>query len=123
MLNSKAYSKAIDIWSTGCILAEMLARRPLFPGKHYLDQLNRILNVIGTPSEKDLASIQNEKVRRRRERKQVDSGWSGPLHTFGASPASLRSFLRPPPTGAALRHVAAIFGEKVVFTALPPRRP
>jgi mitogen-activated protein kinase 1/3 len=62
MLNSKAYTKAIDIWSTGCILAEMLGRRPLFPGKHYLDQLNRILNVIGTPSEKDLACIQNEKV-------------------------------------------------------------
>jgi len=64
MLNSKAYTKAIDIWSTGCILAEMLGRRPLFPGKHYLDQLNRILNVIGTPSEKDLACIQNEKARR-----------------------------------------------------------
>lgn len=64
MLNSKAYTKAIDIWSVGCILAEMLGRRPLFPGKHYLDQLNRILNIIGTPSERDLACIQNEKARR-----------------------------------------------------------
>lgn len=34
MLNSKGYSKAIDIWSVGCILAEMLSNRPLFPGKH-----------------------------------------------------------------------------------------
>lgn len=34
MLNSKGYSKAIDIWSVGCILGEMLANRPLFPGKH-----------------------------------------------------------------------------------------
>ena len=45
MLNSKGYSKAIDIWSVGCILAEMLSNRPLFPGKHcilndYYEHLN-----------------------------------------------------------------------------------
>lgn len=34
MLNSKGYSKAIDVWSVGCILAEMLSNKPLFPGKH-----------------------------------------------------------------------------------------
>lgn len=34
MLNSKGYSKAIDIWSVGCILGEMLSNRPIFPGKH-----------------------------------------------------------------------------------------
>ncbi|KAK2121178.1 Mitogen-activated protein kinase 1 [Saguinus oedipus] len=43
MLNSKGYTKSIDIWSVGCILAEMLSNRPIFPGKHYLDQLNHIL--------------------------------------------------------------------------------
>uniref|UniRef100_A0A7N5ZVU6 Mitogen-activated protein kinase n=1 Tax=Anabas testudineus TaxID=64144 RepID=A0A7N5ZVU6_ANATE len=43
MLNSKGYSKSIDIWSVGCILAEMLSNKPIFPGKHYLDQLNHIL--------------------------------------------------------------------------------
>uniref|UniRef100_A0A3Q2GKT7 mitogen-activated protein kinase n=1 Tax=Cyprinodon variegatus TaxID=28743 RepID=A0A3Q2GKT7_CYPVA len=43
MLNSKGYSKSIDIWSVGCILAEMLTNKPIFPGKHYLDQLNHIL--------------------------------------------------------------------------------
>ena len=32
MLNSKGYTKSIDIWSVGCILAEMLNNRPLFPG-------------------------------------------------------------------------------------------
>ena len=40
---SQGYSKSIDIWSVGCILAEMLSNRPIFPGKHYLDQLNHIL--------------------------------------------------------------------------------
>ena len=64
MLNSKAYTKAIDIWSVGCILAEMLGNRALFPGKHYLNQLNLILNVVGTPSPEDLQCIMNEKVGR-----------------------------------------------------------
>lgn len=41
---SQGYSKSIDIWSVGCILAEMLSNRPIFPGKHYLDQLNHILS-------------------------------------------------------------------------------
>lgn len=63
MLNSKAYTKAIDMWSVGCILAEMLGNKALFPGKHYLDQLNRILEVVGTPSDECLACIHNEKAR------------------------------------------------------------
>ena len=68
MLNSKAYTKAIDVWSIGCILAEMLGGRPLFPGKHYLHQLVLILSVIGTPSAADLECIPNEKARRYIER-------------------------------------------------------
>uniref|UniRef100_A0A674NJW5 Mitogen-activated protein kinase n=1 Tax=Takifugu rubripes TaxID=31033 RepID=A0A674NJW5_TAKRU len=54
MLNSKGYTKSIDIWSVGCILAEMLSNRPIFPGKHYLDQLNHILGILGSPSQEDL---------------------------------------------------------------------
>jgi len=63
MLNSKAYSISIDIWSVGCILAEMLGNRPLFPGKHYLNQLSLILNLVGTPSASDMKCIHNEKAR------------------------------------------------------------
>ncbi|CAF0969441.1 unnamed protein product [Adineta ricciae] len=63
MLNARGYNKSIDIWSVGCILAEMLDGKPLFPGKHYIDQLNLILNVVGSPDEHDLASIGNEKAR------------------------------------------------------------
>lgn len=40
----------------------MLSRRAIFPGKHYLDQLNHILGVIGSPSEEDLECVINEKV-------------------------------------------------------------
>ncbi|PSN36778.1 Mitogen-activated protein kinase 1 [Blattella germanica] len=63
MLNSKGYTKSIDIWSVGCILAEMLSNRPIFPGKHYLDQLNHILGVLGSPTPEDLECIINEKAR------------------------------------------------------------
>ncbi|XP_016344046.1 mitogen-activated protein kinase 1-like [Sinocyclocheilus anshuiensis] len=63
MLNSKGYTKSIDIWSVGCILAEMLSNRPIFPGKHYLDQLNHILGILGSPSQDDLNCIINMKAR------------------------------------------------------------
>ena len=43
MLNSKGYTKSIDLWSVGCILAEMLSNVPLFPGKHC------ILSIIESP--------------------------------------------------------------------------
>lgn len=63
VLSLQGYTKSIDIWSVGCILAEMLSNRPIFPGKHYLDQLNHILGVLGTPSQEDLQCIINEKAR------------------------------------------------------------
>uniref|UniRef100_A0AAX7SGH5 Mitogen-activated protein kinase n=1 Tax=Astatotilapia calliptera TaxID=8154 RepID=A0AAX7SGH5_ASTCA len=59
----KGYSKSIDIWSVGCILAEMLSNKPIFPGKHYLDQLNHILGILGSPSQEDLNCIINLKAR------------------------------------------------------------
>ena len=51
MLSWKEYTKAIDVWSVGCIFAELLGRKPLFPGKDYIHQLNLITDVIGTPDE------------------------------------------------------------------------
>ena len=35
----QGYTKALDIWAVGCILGEMISNKPLFPGKHYLDQV------------------------------------------------------------------------------------
>jgi len=63
MLNAKGYGKAIDVWSVGCILAEMLNNRPLFPGQHYLEQLNLIFVFLGSPSQEDLAEIKTERAR------------------------------------------------------------
>ncbi|XP_039715438.1 cyclin-dependent kinase 3 isoform X7 [Pteropus medius] len=51
LLGSKFYSTAVDIWSIGCIFAEMVIRRALFPGDSEIDQLFRIFRTLGTPSE------------------------------------------------------------------------
>ncbi|KAL5675667.1 hypothetical protein ACJX0J_011798, partial [Zea mays] len=52
LLGTKEYSTAIDMWSVGCIMAELLAKEPLFNGKTEFEQLDKIFRTLGTPSEK-----------------------------------------------------------------------
>ncbi|RSH91975.1 MAP kinase Pmk1 [Saitozyma podzolica] len=61
MLSFKEYTKLMDVWSVGCILAEMLSGRPLFPGKDYHDQLDKILEVLGTPTIDEFYAITADK--------------------------------------------------------------
>ncbi|XP_036401836.1 mitogen-activated protein kinase 7 isoform X1 [Megalops cyprinoides] len=63
MLSLHHYSLAIDLWSVGCIFAEMLGRKQLFPGKHYVHQLQLILHVLGTPPESIIGAIGADRVR------------------------------------------------------------
>mmetsp|Transcript_37777 Transcript_37777/g.100510 ORF Transcript_37777/g.100510 Transcript_37777/m.100510 type:complete len:422 (-) Transcript_37777:49-1314(-) len=58
------YSCSIDIWSIGCIFAEMLRRKPLFPGANTQHQLDLIIGLLGTPEGPDLMKIPNEKCRK-----------------------------------------------------------
>lgn len=58
ILTTGAYGPPVDIWAIGCVFYEMLTMRPLFPGKHQLDQLNKIHNILGTPSRDYLARFQ-----------------------------------------------------------------
>eukprot|EP00386_Alphamonas_edax_P005765 GDKI01018804.1.p1 GENE.GDKI01018804.1~~GDKI01018804.1.p1 ORF type:complete len:464 (-),score=87.14 GDKI01018804.1:99-1490(-) len=58
------YSAAIDVWSVGCIVAELLSRRPLFPGINTQNQLHLIINFLGKPTPEELAAIPNEKCQR-----------------------------------------------------------
>ncbi|KAJ8919047.1 hypothetical protein NQ315_016953 [Exocentrus adspersus] len=51
LLGSKLYCTGIDIWSLGCIMAEMLIKRAIFPGDSEIDQLYKIFKVMGTPTE------------------------------------------------------------------------
>lgn len=59
LLGSRTYNTSIDIWSAGCIMAEMYTGRPLFPGTTNDDQLIRIFRIMGTPSERTWPGISN----------------------------------------------------------------
>jgi len=61
MCSGGRYDEKMDIWGVGCILAEMILRRPLFPGANYLDQLQQIFDIMGTPEDTDW--ILNEQAR------------------------------------------------------------
>uniref|UniRef100_A0A5K3EVU2 cyclin-dependent kinase n=1 Tax=Mesocestoides corti TaxID=53468 RepID=A0A5K3EVU2_MESCO len=52
LLGSKSYSTPIDLWSVGCIFAEFLLQRPLFPGKGEVDEINMVFRDLGTPNER-----------------------------------------------------------------------
>ncbi|ESQ48504.1 hypothetical protein EUTSA_v10020339mg [Eutrema salsugineum] len=58
------YTPAIDIWSIGCIFAEVLLGKPLFPGKSVVHQLDLITDLLGTPKSETIAGVRNEKARR-----------------------------------------------------------
>lgn len=58
------YTYAIDIWSIGCVYAEMLKKRPLFPGCNTVDQLICIMMIIGKPPDNVIAKIKNKITRK-----------------------------------------------------------
>jgi len=51
LLGGEVYTATLDIWSVGCIFAEMFTGRPLFPGDSEIDETNRIFEAMGTPTE------------------------------------------------------------------------
>jgi serine/threonine protein kinase len=51
LLGSKHYSTPVDMWSVGCIFAELVNRKPLFPGDSEIDELYKIFQLLGTPTE------------------------------------------------------------------------
>lgn len=57
LLGSRTYNTSIDIWSAGCIMAEMYTGKPLFPGTTNEDQLQKIFRLMGTPSERSWPGI------------------------------------------------------------------
>jgi len=62
MLNWMHYHQTVDMWSVGCIMAEMLTGKALFPGTDHIDQLTRILVLCGTPNEETLSKITSEEA-------------------------------------------------------------
>ena len=63
ILEVKQYSSAIDVWSIGCILAEMILRETLLSGKSGTNQLEMIVKLCGTPSDDFINSIEDDNQR------------------------------------------------------------
>ncbi|BDA40406.1 Mitogen-activated protein kinase 15 [Coccomyxa sp. Obi] len=57
LLGSPKYTFGVDMWSAGCILGELLTGKPIFPGSSTMNQLDRILEVTGQPSQQDVDAI------------------------------------------------------------------
>eukprot|EP00611_Tribonema_gayanum_P002591 TRINITY_DN1193_c0_g1_i4.p1 TRINITY_DN1193_c0_g1~~TRINITY_DN1193_c0_g1_i4.p1 ORF type:complete len:534 (-),score=158.60 TRINITY_DN1193_c0_g1_i4:858-2459(-) len=64
MLACQEYTKAIDVWSVGCIFAELINRLPLFPGEDYINQLQIICEKLGRPREDDLDFVTSLKAKK-----------------------------------------------------------
>ncbi|KAK3544445.1 hypothetical protein QTP86_012428 [Hemibagrus guttatus] len=60
ILNWMHYTQTVDIWSVGCIMAEMLLGRPLFKGNDHLDQLREIMKITGTPAQDFIVKLQSQ---------------------------------------------------------------
>lgn len=57
LLGSTRYNAAVDVWSAGCVLAELDIGRPIFPGKAEVEQLDLIFRIVGTPADDDWSGI------------------------------------------------------------------
>ncbi|XP_075514109.1 mitogen-activated protein kinase homolog NTF6-like isoform X3 [Primulina tabacum] len=65
LLNCSEYTAAIDMWSVGCILMEIIKREPIFPGKDYIQQLGLINEqLLGSPEDPDLGFLRNDNARK-----------------------------------------------------------
>ncbi|CAK9112318.1 Extracellular signal-regulated kinase 2 (ERK2) (Defective in aggregation protein C) (MAP kinase 2) [Durusdinium trenchii] len=57
LLGSTVYAEGVDMWSVGCILGEMVAGKPILRGRSAMDQLQKVVELTGKPSEQDLRPI------------------------------------------------------------------
>ena len=89
ILSPDNYDKPVDIWSIGCILAELLGRQPLFPADNNLDELQKIISVLGSPSEADLDFITDEKIKNFMQRLAKRTKQSFNLMFSNANPVAL----------------------------------
>ncbi|KAI8969459.1 kinase-like protein [Trametes punicea] len=87
LLGAKHYNKAVDIWAVGCVMAELASLRPIFKGEEakldskknvpfQKDQLLKIFEVLGTPSERDWPKIRD--LPEYESMRKLDQYWLGP---------------------------------------------
>ena len=63
ILNSNSYDNKVDIWSIGCIFAELMRRKPLFPGHNVYHQLDLITDLLGKPTDEEIDKVRSDKAR------------------------------------------------------------
>ena len=54
------YSTYIDVWSVGCVIAEIMLGQPIFPGESGVDQLVEIIKILGTPSRDEILAMNKD---------------------------------------------------------------
>lgn len=59
LLGSTSYTKAVDMWSIGCILAELLLGKALFSGSSTINQLEKIVELLGYPTREDIIHLES----------------------------------------------------------------
>mmetsp|Transcript_11631 Transcript_11631/g.16366 ORF Transcript_11631/g.16366 Transcript_11631/m.16366 type:complete len:111 (+) Transcript_11631:3-335(+) len=59
----KEYGPSVDMWSVGCILAELLKRKPFLPGTETKNQLELIIEIFGSPSQEEINSFSDDKFK------------------------------------------------------------
>ena len=76
VMESILYNGAVDVWGVGCILCEMLGSKPLFNGKDRVNQLDKIIDIIGTPSDAEITTIGSKAaqnyIRKKSQKKRLD---------------------------------------------------
>ena len=64
IVNWEKYDEKVDVWSIGCIMAELLRLGPLFPSKDHLEHLQLIVQLVGTPDQETLEKTCEESTSR-----------------------------------------------------------
>ncbi|XP_048448503.1 mitogen-activated protein kinase 14, partial [Rhincodon typus] len=104
MLNWMHYNQTVDIWSVGCIMAELLTGKTLFPGTDHIDQLKLIMQLVGTPGPELLMKISSDSARN-----YIQSLQHMPKQSFGDV------FIGANPQGNGIFKCAFMFIYKLLF--------
>lgn len=95
LLGAPKYTFGVDMWSVGCIIGEMLTGKAVFPGASTLDQLEKILELTGVPTETDILSIASPHAAKMLEQVNIaepsESLWN---ERFPGAPADALDLMR-----------------------------
>jgi len=118
LMGSRKYSTPLDIWSIGCIFAECANGRPLFPGSTEVDQLQKIFEIVGTPSPVHFPKVVELPEWRSDFKQYSPQPWESILPRQEHSAVDLLANLLQCDPGRRLRGPAAL--RHPYFAALPP---